>query len=100
MVSGRWKPNKNVALVSWARGLLKGVEESGRQIHWLHVKGHSADGGNDRADELVQWGKGKAPFCRLREGKEIEVGEGMRKCDDENTTLDPKMTQHQKEFVF
>eukprot|EP01052_Picozoa_sp_SAG31_P013453 SAG31_NODE_809_length_11922_cov_15.915504_1_plen_25_part_10 len=23
----------------------------------MHVKGHSADGGNDRADELVQWGK-------------------------------------------
>jgi hypothetical protein len=44
------------------------VEDSGRQLHWVHVKGHSEDGGNDRADELVQWGKGKAPFCRLRDG--------------------------------
>ena len=40
MVSGRWKPNKNIALVSWARKLLKEVEESGRQLHWVHVKGH------------------------------------------------------------
>jgi hypothetical protein len=23
----------------------------------VHVKGHSADGGNDSADELVQWGR-------------------------------------------
>eukprot|EP01050_Picozoa_sp_SAG11_P007899 SAG11_NODE_673_length_7803_cov_58.625000_2_plen_128_part_00 len=57
MVSGRWKPNKNVALISWARRLLREVEESGRQIHWVHVKGHSEDGGNDLADELAQWGK-------------------------------------------
>jgi hypothetical protein len=34
----------------------------------VHVKGHSADGGNDRADELVQWGKTGGPYCRVREG--------------------------------
>ena len=33
-----------------------------------HVKGHSADGGNDRADELVQWEKTGGPYCRVREG--------------------------------
>eukprot|EP01052_Picozoa_sp_SAG31_P039269 SAG31_NODE_5411_length_2554_cov_1.690865_4_plen_92_part_00 len=37
-------------------------------MHWVHVKGHSADGGNDRADELVQWGKDNGPYARLREG--------------------------------
>jgi hypothetical protein len=32
----------------------------------VHVKGHSADGGNDRADELVQWGKTGGPYCQVR----------------------------------
>ena len=40
-------------------------------IFLLHVKGHSGDGGNDRADELVQWGKEKGPYARLR-----ALGEG------------------------
>ena len=68
MVTGRWQPNANVALVVWARKLLADVEATGRTVHWVHVKGHSADGGNDRADALVQWGKGDGPFARLREG--------------------------------
>ena len=37
----------------------------------LVVKGHSGDGGNDRADELVQWGKEEGPYARLR-----ALGEG------------------------
>jgi hypothetical protein len=37
-------------------------------VHWVHVKGHSADRGNDRAEELVQWGKAGGPYCRVREG--------------------------------
>eukprot|EP01050_Picozoa_sp_SAG11_P013677 SAG11_NODE_1615_length_4578_cov_6.001786_6_plen_147_part_00 len=41
---------------------------TGQTVHWVHVKGHSKDGGNERADELVQWGKGDGPYCRLREG--------------------------------
>ena len=68
MVTGRWQPNANVALVEWARKLLADVEATGRTVHWVHVKGHSADGGNDRADELVQWGKTGGPYCRVREG--------------------------------
>ena len=67
-VTGRWQPNAKVALVEWARKLLADVEATGRTVHWVHVKGHSADDGNDRADELVQWGKGDGPHCRLREG--------------------------------
>jgi hypothetical protein len=27
--------------------------------------GASADGGNNRADELVQWGKTGGPYCRV-----------------------------------
>ena len=37
-------------------------------MHWVHIKGHSSDGGNDRADELVQWGKSLGLYCWLREG--------------------------------
>ena len=70
MVAGRWQPNSNQHLVQWARGLLAQVQES-REVHWVHVKGHSGDGGNDRADELVQWGKEEGPYARLR-----ALGEG------------------------
>ena len=47
------------------------MEATGRPVYWLHINGHSSDDGNDRADELVQWGKslgGLGPYCRLREG--------------------------------
>ena len=44
------------------------VEATSRKVHWVHIKGHSSDGGNDRADELVQWGKSRGPYCRIREG--------------------------------
>ena len=53
MATGKWEPNANVALVAWVRQLLADVLAIGRTVHWVHVKGHSADGGNDRADELV-----------------------------------------------
>eukprot|EP01052_Picozoa_sp_SAG31_P006529 SAG31_NODE_301_length_18103_cov_13.772551_12_plen_188_part_00 len=65
LTTGRWKPNANHALVEWTRKLLAEVEAV-RTVHWVHVKGHSADGGNDRADALVQWGKGNGPYARLR----------------------------------
>eukprot|EP01051_Picozoa_sp_SAG22_P009485 SAG22_NODE_795_length_7149_cov_16.608227_2_plen_140_part_00 len=68
MATGRWKARPNVALVEWVRKLLAEVEESGRTVHWVHVKGHSADGGNDKADERVQWGKEAGPYARLRDG--------------------------------
>ena len=36
-------------------------------MHFIHVRGHSSDDGNDRADALVQWGKKKPDRSRLRE---------------------------------
>ena len=45
-----------------------------------NVKGHSTDGGNSRADELVQWGKGDGPFSQLRHDGEIE-GEGALRAE-------------------
>ena len=32
---------------------------------FVHVAGHSGDRGNDRADELVQWGKTPGPHSRM-----------------------------------
>jgi hypothetical protein len=52
MVTGRWQPNANIAMVEWARTLLADVEATGQTVHWVHVKGHSADGGKDRRDLL------------------------------------------------
>jgi hypothetical protein len=46
----------------------KSRRRAGRCTHWVHVKGHSADGGNNRADKLVQWEKTSGPYCRVREG--------------------------------
>jgi len=34
-------------------------------VHFIHVKGHSGDEGNDHADDRVQWGKGEGPYCRF-----------------------------------
>ena len=80
MVAGRWQPNSNQHLVQWARGLLAQVQES-REVHWVHVRGHSGDGGNDRADELVQWGKAKGPYARLRA---LGEGEGDSRFGEAN----------------
>ena len=44
------------------------VEATSRTVNWVHAKGHSADGGHDRTNELVQWGKTDGPYCRLQEG--------------------------------
>ena len=40
---------------------------------YLTSRGHWGDGGNDRADELVQWGKEEGPYARLRA---LGTGEG------------------------
>ena len=42
----------------------------------MHVRGHSSDEGNDRADALVQWGKQQRGYARLRVG-ENDDGAGI-----------------------
>ena len=45
---------------------------------FIHVKGHSSDGGNDRADELAWWGKEEGPYSRLASDGSGE-GEGRHR---------------------
>jgi ribonuclease HI len=65
VVEGNWKARTNIDAVGRSAALLEEVRWS-NDVHLIHVKGHSADGGNDRADELAWWGKEGPPFCRLR----------------------------------
>ena len=65
-------PDANLEAVMCLRTILRQVRAV-RKVTFIHVKGHSADGGNDRADELAWWGKVAGPFSRLaRDGS----GEG------------------------
>ena len=66
MATGRWEAASNVALVAWVRKLVAEVEKSGWMVHWAHANGQSADGGNNKEDERVQWGKEAGPYARLR----------------------------------
>ena len=64
MAEGMLDPTKNLEAILVTQDLLARVRRT-RQVTFIHVKGHSADGGNDRADELVQWGKEDGPYSRI-----------------------------------
>ena len=57
-------PTKNLEAILVSQDLLARARRT-RKVTFIHVKGHSADGGNDRADELVQWGKEDGPYSRI-----------------------------------
>ena len=50
-----------------------------RVVQFVHAKGYSDDGGNDRADELVQWGESRGTFSRLDAAGSGEGGGRMNK---------------------
>ena len=56
-----WRVNCNKDLIDLGQDLLRQVRLK-RKVTFVYVKGHSEDGGNDRADLLVQWGKSEGPF--------------------------------------
>ena len=66
----------NLELIELARRLLAAVRER-RTVVFVHVLGHSEDPGNERADELVQWGKGRQLYSRLQVEGERE-GQGWQ----------------------
>ena len=66
VTNGVWKPKKNKSIS--ARCYDAFCEENKRRkggIVFIHVKGHSDNDGNDKADERVQWGKESGPYCRF-----------------------------------
>eukprot|EP01052_Picozoa_sp_SAG31_P035193 SAG31_NODE_4214_length_3460_cov_2.941386_4_plen_162_part_00 len=67
---GWWKANANEAPVAWVRWLLAEVEATSRVVHCVRAKGHSAGGGNDAADERVQWDKGSSLDCETEVERE------------------------------
>ena len=66
----------NVEAVALNRRLLADVQRGRRHgsVSFVHVKGHSDDPGNERADELVQWGKGKGPTKQQYKRLDIDGG--------------------------
>ena len=65
---GFWRVNANKDLIEYGHEVLRQVREK-IDVMFIHVKVHSTNGGNDRADLLVhQWGKSDGPFSRMRRG--------------------------------
>ena len=67
ITSGLWKPKTNKGIASLCREHF--IAESERRtggVHLIHIKGHSDQLGNEKADERVQWGKENGPYCRFR----------------------------------
>jgi ribonuclease HI len=55
MTQGKWRPRQNKALVARAKEALRATEKS-VTVYWSHIKGHSGDKWNDRADALADEG--------------------------------------------
>jgi hypothetical protein len=51
-LEGFWRVNRNKDLIDLGHDLRRQVGKT-RKVTFVHVKGHSADEGNDRADLLV-----------------------------------------------
>ena len=67
VTGGIWKPkaNKGISALCYKAFCAENARRKGG-VTFIHVKGHSGNGGNDKADDRVQWGKGDGPYCRFR----------------------------------
>ena len=64
---GIWRPKTNKDIASLCNEAFKRENERRKGgVIFIHVKGHSDNKGNDKADERVQWGKETGPYCRFR----------------------------------
>jgi hypothetical protein len=83
VVEGSWKARTNIDAVARSAALLEEVRRS-NDVRLIHVNGHSADGGNDRVDELAWWGKEgppvvlPTPATRRRRGEPARTGGELR----------------------
>ena len=67
------EPAENQAIISVGRELRRLVEQNGTVLHWVKVKGHSADTINDKADELATIGMhGKDQHDRTRQPRQLK----------------------------
>ena len=46
---------KNATVIAVCRRLIRAAEAAGTELHWVKVKGHSGDEGNDAADTRANW---------------------------------------------
>ena len=67
------EPAENQAIISVGRELRRLVELNGTVLHWVKVKGHSADVINDKADELATVGmNGTDQYGRTRKPRQLK----------------------------
>ena len=88
ITTGEYKANENKHLAATARALLKLVMEN-RKVRFEHVKGHSNDRWNDKADELADLGA---------TGKQCIIGRYTQtQTQQENNTEETKNTNKKTE---
>ena len=75
MTRGLWKPKRNKALIRKAQAALLAAEQAGVAVRWQHVKGHSNDRWNNRADELA--GLAAAESAPVPATTDVTEGEGF-----------------------
>ena len=75
MTRGDWQARVNKLLIAQSRRALERAKEAGCEVGWKHVKGHSGDRWNDRADVLADTGV-RAPPGGEEVTPEGEVGSG------------------------
>ena len=77
-VQGIFNGKKNLELIKYIREVLREVRAGGRELHWEHVKGHSGDEMNERADYLAGLGA-LGTFCQSEGSRYEEV---CSNCDE------------------
>ena len=85
----------NVEAMALNRRLLANIRRGRRHgsITFVHVKGHLRDPGNDRADKIVQWGKGRGSYKLQYRRLDIDGGYEEPAPTELDATRRPKAIQ-------
>ena len=107
MATGLWKPRTNKELVERARAALTAAVQR-TNVLFMHVRGHSANYGNDKADELAELGSkhkhismiGPLPAsgraCALQFGTPSESDGGIGRNSREKAHRKPRLQYKRK----
>ena len=90
IADGLINPAANLEAVMCFRTLLRQVRAV-RAMTFVHMKGHSSDAGNDRADELAWWGKEEGPYSRIATDGSGEGAGRHRPAPQTLNTVAPEM---------